>query len=52
MTLAVVNRHKDADLVATLQLDGAQARGTRAYIITGAGPDAQNTFERPDAVTT
>ena len=52
VTLAVVNRHKDADLVATLQLDGAQARGTRAYIITGASPDAQNTFENPDAVTT
>ena len=27
VTLAVVNRHKDADLVATLQLDGAQAGG-------------------------
>jgi alpha-N-arabinofuranosidase len=52
LTLAVVNRHKDADLVAALQLDGAHARGTRAYIITGATPDAQNTFENPDAVAT
>jgi len=52
VTLAVVNRHKDADLVANIQLDGVQARGTRAYIITGASPDAQNTFESPDAVST
>jgi alpha-N-arabinofuranosidase len=52
VTLAVVNLHKDADLVANIQLDGARARGTRAYIITGAGPDAQNTFGNPDAVTT
>jgi alpha-N-arabinofuranosidase len=52
LTLAVVNRHKDADFVAALQLDGVHARGTQAHIITGAGPDAQNTFENPDAVAT
>jgi alpha-N-arabinofuranosidase len=52
LTLAVVNRHKDADLVANLQLDGAHARGKRAYLITGATPDSQNTFENPDAVAT
>ena len=52
MTLAVVNRRQDADVVVALQLDGAQARGTRAYIITGACPDAQNTFANPDAVST
>lgn len=52
LTLAVVNRHRDADLVANLQLDGVHARGTRAYLITGASPDSQNTFENPNAVTT
>lgn len=52
VTLAVVNRHKDADLVATIQTDGAPVRGRRAYLITGADPDAQNTFENPDAVAT
>lgn len=53
VTLAVVNRRKEGDVVGSIDLAGVRAKpGGRAFIITGASPDAQNTFENPRAVTT
>lgn len=53
VTLAVVNRRKEGDVVASVLLAGGRAKpGGRAYVITGSGPDAVNTFENPRAVTT
>ena len=52
VTLAVVNRRKEGDVVGSIDLAGVRAKpGGRAFIITGANPDAQNTFENPRAVT-
>jgi len=53
VTLAVVNRRKEGDVVGIIDLAGVRSKpGGRAFIITGASPDAQNTFENPRAVTT
>ncbi len=53
VTLAVVNRRKEGDVVGTIQLLGTRAKpGGRAWIISGAHPEAANTFEDPRAVTT
>jgi alpha-N-arabinofuranosidase len=53
MTLAVVNRRKEGDVVGTVDLAGVRAKpGGRAFLITGSDPDAQNTFENPRAVST
>jgi len=52
-SLGVVNRRKEGDVVASLELAGARAKpGGHAFVITGASPDTQNTFEDPHAVTT
>jgi len=53
VTLAVVNRRKEGDVVGTIELSGVRAKlGGRAFVITGAHPDVQNTFENPRAVST
>ncbi|MBI1983065.1 MAG: alpha-N-arabinofuranosidase [Acidobacteria bacterium] len=53
VTLAVVNRRKEGDVVGTVELLGSRAKpGGRAFLITGANPDVANTFENPHAVTT
>jgi len=53
VTLAVVNRRKEGDVMGTVELLGTRARpGGRAYLITGPNPDAENTFDNPRAVTT
>jgi alpha-N-arabinofuranosidase len=52
VTLAVVNRRKEGDVVGMIDLAGVRAKpGGRAFLITGADPDAQNTFENPRAVS-
>jgi alpha-L-arabinofuranosidase len=53
LALAVVNRSQESDLVGTVELTNSRAKpGGRAFVITGANPDAANTFENPRAVTT
>jgi alpha-N-arabinofuranosidase len=53
VTLAVVNRRKEGDVVGTIDLLGVRAKpGGRAFLITGSDPDVQNTFENPRAVST
>jgi len=53
VTLAVVNRRKEGDLLGSFELGGWKARpGGRAFQITGDNPDATNTFANPHAVTT
>ena len=53
VTLAVVNRRKEGDLLGNLELDGWKARpGGRAFQITGESPEATNTFADPHAVAT
>jgi alpha-N-arabinofuranosidase len=53
LALAVVNRRQEGDVVGTVELTGSRAKpGGRAFVITGASPDAANTFENPRAVTT
>jgi alpha-N-arabinofuranosidase len=53
VTLAVVNRRKEGDVVGTIDLSGVRAKpGGRAFLITGSHPDARNTFENPRAVCT
>ena len=51
VTLAVVNRRQEGDVVGTIDLCGVRAKpGGRAFLITGSNPDARNTFENPRAV--
>jgi alpha-N-arabinofuranosidase len=55
MSLGVVNRRREGDVVASLELAGARVRQPtdgRAFVITGASPEARNTFEIPRAVST
>lgn len=53
VTVAVVNRRQEGDVVASVLLAGSRAKsGGRAYVITGASPAAENTFENPHAVVT
>ena len=53
VALAVVNRRQEGDVVATVELAGVRAKpGGRAFLITGTGPEAENTFENPRAVAT
>jgi len=52
-TLAVVNRRQEGEVIASVALAGGRAQpGGRGYLITGSSPDAANTFENPQAVTT
>jgi alpha-N-arabinofuranosidase len=51
--LAVVNRRKEGDLTGSVELAGRRAKpGGRAFQITGASPEATNTFANPHAVVT
>jgi alpha-N-arabinofuranosidase len=51
--LAVVNRRKEGDLTGSVELAGLRAKpGGRAFQITGASPEATNTFANPYAVVT
>ena len=51
VTLAVVNRDRDQEHKATIQLVGGSARsGVDVAEVNGSGPDAMNSFDRPDAV--
>ncbi len=52
--VALVNRRKEGEVVASLGLEDAQVKAgsSRAFVISGVSPDAENTFERPDAVKT
>jgi len=53
VTLAVVNRRRDGDVVGTVNLAGARAKpGGRVFVITGPDPEAENTFENPRTVAT
>jgi alpha-N-arabinofuranosidase len=53
VTLAVVNRRKEGDVIGSLELAGGRARpGGRAFQITGTSPEATNTFANPHAVVT
>ena len=53
VTLAVVNRRKEGDVVGTVELDGVKAKvGGKAFVITGPSPEALNTWENPKTVTT
>lgn len=53
VTLAVVNRRKEGDVVGTVEIVNGRAKpGGHAFLITGSDPDAVNTFENPRAVTT
>ena len=52
VTLAVVNRRKEGDVVGTVDLEGVKAKaGGKAFVITGPSPDALNTWENPKVVT-
>src|SRR5579875_820557 len=49
--LAVVNRRKEGDTLATIQFEGVAAKGPgRAFLITAPSLDAQNTLAHPRAV--
>jgi alpha-N-arabinofuranosidase len=51
LVLSVVNRDKDNDIQAELQLLSASFAGPgRAYTVTGPDPSAQNDFDHPDTV--
>ncbi len=53
LRIAVVNRRKEGDVVATIDLTGFRAKpGGRAYLIAGASPEVVNTFSDPHAVGT
>jgi len=51
ITLAVVNRDRERTVAAAVRLaDGRIAPGAVAYEVTGASPEASNSFETPQAV--
>ncbi len=51
VTLAVVNRDRDREHRTTIQLVGGSARsGVGVAEVNGAGPEAMNSFEHPEAV--
>ncbi len=53
VTLAVVNRRKEGDVLGMILLEGVTAQpGGKAYQITGPNPEATNTWENPNMVTT
>lgn len=53
VTLAVVNRRKEGDVVGTVELEGVKAKaGGKAFVITGPNPEALNTWENPQVVST
>ncbi len=51
VTLAVVNRDREREHRTTIQLVGGSARaGVSVSEVNGAGPEAMNSFEHPEAV--
>jgi len=53
LTLGVVNRRREGDVVGSIELVGARAKpGGQAFVITGSSPETRNTFDQPDAVST
>ncbi len=53
VTLAIVNRRKEGDIIGSIELEGRNSKpGGRAFVITGSSPESQNTFENPKAVAT
>jgi alpha-N-arabinofuranosidase len=53
VTLAVVNRRREGDVVGAVELEGVKAKaGGRAFVIAGSNPEARNTWQDPKAVTT
>ncbi len=53
LTLAVVNRCKEAAIVGTVDLCGLRAKaGGRVFTITGSTPETENTFSSPTQVVT
>ncbi len=53
VTLAVVNRRTEGDVVGTVELEGVKAKpGGKAFVIGGPSPDALNTWQSPNVVTT
>ncbi|GAB4337007.1 MAG: alpha-N-arabinofuranosidase [Candidatus Abyssubacteria bacterium] len=53
LSLAVINRHKDDAIKTEIQLIGFEPEGTATvFEINGPGVDAENTFEKPNAVKT
>ena len=53
VTLSVVNRRKEGDIVGSIEMAGWHAKpGGRAFQITGATPETRNTFTDPHAVAT
>ncbi|MBI4571883.1 MAG: alpha-N-arabinofuranosidase, partial [candidate division NC10 bacterium] len=51
VTVAVVNRDRDREHRTTIQLVGGSARsGVGVAEVNGAGPEAMNSFENPEAV--
>jgi alpha-N-arabinofuranosidase len=51
VSLAVINRDRDREHRATIQLVGGSARaGVKVAEVNGAGPEAMNSFEHPEAV--
>ncbi len=52
LCLAVVNRHKDEPVECQIRLDGFSVGDSApVFELTGAGPDAHNTVQDPEAVT-
>jgi alpha-N-arabinofuranosidase len=49
-TIAVVNRHRDDAVAATLRLADAGALSGTAYLVDGPDPASVNSFEQPEAV--
>jgi alpha-N-arabinofuranosidase len=50
LTLAVVNRHRDEPIEATVRVLDAGGLKGRAYVVNGRDPSVVNSFEEPDAV--
>ena len=53
IALAAVNRRKEGDVMGRVEVAGLRVKpGGRAFLITGASPEAANTFANPQAVVT
>jgi alpha-N-arabinofuranosidase len=53
LTLAVVNRRKEGDVLGSIELAGGRAKpGGRTFLISGPNPEAQNSFANPHVVST
>jgi alpha-N-arabinofuranosidase len=53
LAIGVVNRHKERSLGAQFDISGFKpARSGKVFTINGPSPDAANSFEQPNVVTT